>query len=539
MLGKKKSYLAIVVMLIFGLILSACSSNGDSSSSSSTSNENGGDSGSSDDSSAQELIIAQLSEAVSLDPHGSNDTSSSNVAYNIYEQLVYHDENMEIAPGLAESWEQIDDTTWEFKLREGIKFHDGADFNAEAVKTNFERILDPDVGSPRAFLYEMIDSIEVIDDYTVQFKLKYPFAPFPAHLTHNGGGIISPEAIKKDYEGMENGDEPGAYISLNPSGTGWFKLDEWKSGEYVKLVRNEDYWGEKAKLDSVTFKVVKESLTRVAELESGTSHVIDPLSPSDISRIEGLASASVHKQPSLALSYVGFNMAKEPFDDVRVRQAISMAIDKSQIIDGIYEGTGVPATGPIAPHVWGFDESVQPLEYNVEEAKALLAEAGFENGFETTLWTNDNPDRIKIAEYVQAALAEIGIDVKIEILEWGAYLEQTAAGQHDMFILGWTTVTGDADYGLYPLFHSENLGDPGNRTFTKDAELDEILEQARQESDETTRLQLYKQAQEKLVEIAPMIYVIHTDFIVGIDNKVKGFEITPAGMFKLKDVTIE
>jgi len=528
----RKSLLTIAFMLVFSMILAACSGGEDTSK-----NPKDGDEGSAKE--GGDLQIAWLSDAVSLDPQGSNDVPSSNVQYNIYETLVYQDENIEIQPGLAESWEQVDDLTWEFKLRKNVKFHDGSDFNADVVVANFNRIQDPDVASPRAFLYEMITEVKAVDSHTVQIKTEYPFAPLLAHLSHNGGAMISKQAIDKDYEAMKNGEKAGSYISKNPSGTGPFKLGEWVAGQHVKLVKFDDYWGEKPKLNSVTFKVVPEALTRVAELETGTVHIADPISPSDMSRVDNLPDAGLNRQTSLSLAYIGFNAEKAPFNDVKVRQAITMAIDKKQILDGIYNGTGVPAVGPLAPDVYAFDESVKPLEYNLDEAKKLLAEAGYEDGFSTTIWTNDNPDRQKIAEYVQSALKELNIDVKIEVLEWGAYLADTAAGKHDMFILGWSTATADADYAMYPLFHSANVGEPGNRTFLKDAELDKILEDARKETDDTKRKALYKQAQEKLVELAPMVYLLHTEYITGVSDKVKGFSVHPSGLFNLRNVTIE
>ena len=164
---------------------------------------------------------------------------------------------------------------------------------------------------------------------------------------------------------------------------------------------------------------------------------------------------SLNRQASLSLSYIGFNNNKEPFNDVRVRQALSMAINKDEIISGIYEGTGIPAVGPLAPDVNGYDATVKPIEHNIDKAKELMKEAGYEGGFSTTIWTNDNPERIKIAEYVQSKLKELNVEVKIEVVEWGAYLAQTAEGKHDMFVLGWSTVTADADYGMYELFHSK------------------------------------------------------------------------------------
>lgn len=528
----KKSLLSIAFMLLLSMILAACSG-GEKSSDDKKDGNNEAKSGG-------DLTIAWPSDAVSLDPHGSNDVPSSNVQYNIYETLVYQDENIEIQPGLAESWEQVDDLTWEFKLREGVKFHDGSELNADVVVANFDRLKDPKVASPRAHLYEMVTEVKAVDTYKVQIKTEYPFAPLLAHLAHTGGSIISKEAIDKDYEAMENGEKAGSYISKNPSGTGPFKLEDWVAGQHIKLVKNENYWGEPAKLNSVTFKVVPEALTRVAELETGTVHISDNISPSDMSRIDNLDNADIKRQTSLSLAYLGFNIDKEPFNNVKVRQAISMAIDKQQILEGIYEGTGVPAVGPLAPDVYGFDDSVKPLEYNLEEAKKLLKEAGYEKGFKTTIWTNEgNAERLKIAEYVQSALRELNIEVEIQSIEWGTYLADTAAGKHNMFILGWSTATADADYAMYPLFHSSMVGEPGNRTFLKDSELDKILEEARKETDDTKRKALYKQAQEKLVELAPMVYLLHTEYITGVSTNVKGFSTHPSGMYLLRNVTIE
>lgn len=485
-----------------------------------------------------DLVIAQLSDAVSLDPHGSNDTPSSNVAFNIYEALLVQDENMELQPGLATDWEMVDDLTWQFTLREGVTFHDGSDFNADVVQANFDRVLDDAVASPRAFLFEMVEEVNVIDDYTVEFVTEFPFSPLPAHIAHNGGGIISGELIEADYAAMEEGSDPGTVINDNPVGTGPFAFESWEPGEEVVLVRNEEYWDGAPALDSITFRVVPEGSTRLADLETGAVHISDPISPSDISRVEGTDGMFVNQQPSVSLSYIGFNAEKEPFNDPLVRRAISHAIDQQSIIDGIYDGIGVPAIGPLAPDVFGFDENVSGLEHDLDLARELLAEAGFEDGFSTTLWTNDNQDRIDTATVVQSQLEEIGIDVEVEIVEWGAYLADTAAGEHDMFILGWSTVTGDADYGMFPLFHSSNFGEAGNRTFFATDELDALLEDARQSSDEDERLELYSQAQEILVEEAPMIYVHHQEFLLAVSDDVEGLWQHPTGILQLRDVTL-
>ncbi|MFE0557558.1 glutathione ABC transporter substrate-binding protein [Paenibacillus sp. FSL W8-0187] len=492
-----------------------------------------------DDTGANELVIAWLSDPPSMDPHMSTDQQTSVMTTHIYDTLVIHDKDLNIQPGLAESWKAIDELTWEFKLRQGVKFTDGSPFNAEVVKANIDRMQDPEVASPRASLVGMIKEVKVVDEYTVQLVTEYAFSPLLAHLAHSAVGMISAEAIKLDYEKVKAGEKGGAYLAQNPVGTGVFKLESWNPGQEVKLVANADYWGDKAKVERVTFKVVSEEGTRIAELETGYAHIIDPVSPSSISRIESTDGMSLNRQASLSLSYIGFNNDKKPFNDVRVRQALSMAINKDEIISGIYEGTGIPAVGPLAPDVNGYDATVKPIEHNIDKAKELLKEAGYEGGFSTTIWTNDNPERIKVAEYVQSKLKELNVEVKIEVVEWGAYLAQTAEGKHDMFILGWSTVTADADYGMYELFHSKNVGEPGNRTFTKDPELDKLLDAGRKENDPEQRKLIYKQAQEKLVELAPMLYIHHQEYLNGVSSKVEGFWRHPNGIMQLHQVSIQ
>lgn len=523
---KRRMLLWVVSLILAGLLLGGCGQA--PSPAAPEAPQKGGD-----------LVMALLSDAVTLDPHTGNDVPSSNVTYNLYETLVIFDQNNVLQPLLATEWKAVDELTWEFKLRQGVKFHDGSELKAQNVKATFERLLDPAVASQRLFLYSMIEAITVVDEYTVRFKTKFPFAPLPAHLAHNGGGIISLEAIEKDYAEMKAGNKPGSFLAQNPVGTGPFRLESWEPGNQLKLVRNEDYWGEKVKLESVTFKVVPENLTRLSELETGYAHIADPIQPSDVKRVASMPNAYLHRKSATSLAYIGFNCQKAPFNDVRVRQAISMAINKNDIVDGVYRGTAIPAVGPIAPGVFGFDPAVKSMPFDKEKAKQLLAEAGFEKGFSTTIWTNDNPARIQIAEYVQSKLRELNITVTIEVMEWGAYLDSTGEGKHDMFILGWSTPTLDGDYAMYALFHSSNQGKAGNRSFFADEKVDELLDKGRQEADPAKRLAFYKEAQERLVELAPMLYLIHIEDLTGVNTNVKGFDSTPARMFLLRNVYIE
>ncbi|WP_217588409.1 glutathione ABC transporter substrate-binding protein [Lentibacillus saliphilus] len=537
----RKMLWLVSLLFMLAFVLAACAGDGTPNNDSENNDDNGAAEGNDDSDNAAkggDIIIAMGSDAVTLSTQGSNDVPSSNVGENVYETLTVLDENQEVQPGLAD-WEEIDETTWDFHIKEGIKFHDGEELNAEAVKQNFDRLVDEKIASPRSFLLEAVDSWEVTGDYTLRINLKYAYAPLLSNLAHSGTGIMSPKVIEEDYKQLEEGGDPDAYINKNPAGTGPFKLQEWTPGEKIVLERYEDYWGDNAKLDTITFKVVSEQSARIAELDTEGSHIVDNIGPNNVSRVEGMDNADVLQEPSVSLSYVGFNAQKEPFDNVKVRQAISMAIDKDEIIQGIYNGVGIPAIGPLAPPVFGYDENVDGLEYDVEKAKELLAEAGYEDGFSTTIWTNDNEQRVDTAVNVQAQLKEIGIDVKIEELEWGAYLERTANGEHDMFILGWSVVTSDADYGMYPLFHSSAVGDPGNRSFLENDELDKVLDDARKETDPQARQDLYSQAQEMLVELAPMLYIHHQEYLIGVNSTVKDFSINPQGIYQLKDAYIE
>ncbi|WP_152657484.1 glutathione ABC transporter substrate-binding protein [Oceanobacillus sp. CFH 90083] len=486
-----------------------------------------------------DLIIAAGSDAVYLDPHIANDVPSGNVNINIYETLTKFDEDLELEGLLAESWEDIAEDVWEFKLREGITFQDGSEFNAEVVKMNVERILDDEVASPRKVLFEIIDEVKVIDDYTVQFITSSPFAPLPSHFAHYASSMVSPEAIEADYENAEAGNEYGAYISENPVGTGMFEFESWDPGSEIVLTNNTDYWGEGAKVDTVTFKVVPETLTRVAEVESGQAHIVDPLISNNIEQLENSSEANIYIRDGASITYLGFNVEKEPFTDERVRRAISMALNREEMVDGILDGAGVIAKGPVNDTNFGYRDDIDAIEFDPEAAKELLAEAGYEDGFSTTIWTNDSQERIDIATYAQSLLADIGVDVEIQELEWGTYLERTGNGEHEMFILGLSLGTHDADYPMHMLFHSDNAGPPGNRTMMRDETFDEMLHEARIEQDEDTRLDLYVEAANYLNEQSPMAFLYHPDRIMGYHNTVEGFWSDPSGLYQLKDVTIQ
>ena len=475
-----------------------------------------------------ELVVAQSADAVSLDPHATNDSRSALIIKHIYETLVVQDEELTLQPGLAESWTFIDEKTYEFKLREGVHFHNGELFTASDVKFTLLRALEsPNV----SHIVGNIDpeGITIIDDFTIQISTLEPFAPLLAHLAHSAMSILNEEAV------LVAGDTFGQ----NPVGTGRFIFESWLAGDRVVMKRNEDYHGTVANVEKLVVRTISEAPNRLIELETGAVDIALDIAPADINRLNAHEGLTLHRQADLRSNYLGFNSQKEPFDNVLVRQAINYAVDVELIVNTILEGVGEAATGPIGANVWGANLDLEGYGYNPERAKELLAEAGLPDGFNTTLLIDDDATRVSIATVVARQLSEIGINVEIQSLEWGAYLEQTAEGNHEMFILGWTTVTADADYGLFPLFHSSQFGAGGNRTFFENSRVDELLEAGRTTNDPDARLAYYLEAQEIIVEEAPWLFLHVGETLVGTQANINGFKLNPSGHHTFYGVSFE
>lgn len=481
--------------------------------------------GSAKDPENDSLVIAQGAHPASLDPHQSNDQPSSRVNKQIYEPLVAATVDMEIVPAIAESWEPIDDTTWQFNIREGVKFHNGDELTANDVKFSLERMLaSPEV----AHIVAALSSVEVEDDYTVILETSEPFAPILAHLSHSAASIFSEAAVTAAGDNYHN----------EPVGTGAYKFVSQEAGDSVTLERFDDYWGEPADIKTVVFRNIPEGTNRTIGLETGEIDIAYEIEPIDKATVSEHDDLQLIEEAALSTQYIGFNVNKAPFDDINVRKAINHAINVEEIIEVVLEGSGTLANGPTNPSVFGYNEDLEGYEYDPDLAQELLEEAGAED-LNISLWTNDNPVRVRIASIVQEQLRLVGITVDIEQVEWSAYLERTGAGEHDMFILGWTTVTGDADYGLYALFHSTQHGGAGNRTFFDNAEVDSLLDTGRTSVDEAERLEAYAKAQEIIVEEAPQIFLYYDTQNVGIQNYVTGFELHPAGHHSIYGVNFE
>lgn len=475
----------------------------------------------------EELIIAQDGESKSLDIHQGNDGFSLRANRLIYSRLVEADENMQIHPGLAESWQQLDDRTMQFKLRKGIKFHNGDDFTAEDVKFSFERMMN----SPRiAFVLPPIERIDVVDDYTVNIVTKTPFGPLLAHLSHPALGMVSKKLLTENPEALKE----------KPIGTGSYKFKEWIYGDKLVLEKNEDFYDKNERgLKYIIFKNVVEASNRAIGLETGEIDIATPISSVDEENIKNNPKLQLLTKPSISYTYIGMNMTKAPLNDIRVRKAINYAIDKQAIIDVILNGNGKIATSPIAPGVFGFTDKTKNYEYNVEKAKELMKEAGYENGFTTSMLVFSGEANTQTAEIVQAYLKEIGIDLKIEIVEVSAYWDMTERGVHNLFLGSWGVVTGDADYGLYAMYHSSAKGGAGNRDFYENEEVDELLDKAKTEIDSETRKKLYEEAQILIVNDAPDVMLYNRNLTVGAQKYIKGLGIHPVTLYNFATVYIE
>lgn len=475
----------------------------------------------------EELIIAQDGESKSLDIHQGNDGFSLRANRLIYSRLVEADENMQIHPGLAESWKQLDDKTMQFNLRKGIKFHNGDDFTAEDVKFSFERMMN----SPRiAFVLPPIERIDIVDDYTVNIVTKTPFGPLLAHLSHPALGMVSKKLLTENPEALKE----------KPIGTGSYKFKEWIYGDKLVLEKNEDFYDKnERRLKYIIFKNVVEASNRAIGLETGEIDIATPISSVDEENIKNNPKLQLLTKPSISYTYIGMNMTKVPLNDIRVRKAINYAIDKQAIIDVILNGNGKIATSPIAPGVFGFTDKTKNYEYNVEKAKELMKEAGYENGFTTSILVFSGEANTQTAEIVQAYLKEIGIDLKIEIVEVSAYWDMTERGVHNLFLGSWGVVTGDADYGLYAMYHSSAKGGAGNRDFYENEKVDELLDKAKTEIDPETRKKLYEEAQILIVNDAPDVMLYNRNLTVGAQKYIKGLGIHPVTLYNFATVYIE
>ncbi|GLI54829.1 diguanylate phosphodiesterase [Propionigenium maris DSM 9537] len=460
------------------------------------------------------LVYAQLTEAKSLDPHASTDQYSQRVIANIYDRLVEVDEDMNIIPSFATEWKNDGDTTMVFKLREGVKFHSGKEATAEDVKFSLERAM----GSPKlGSLYTLFDRIEVVDKYTVSVTTKKPFGALLYHLSHKSASILNKEFVEEN-EGN---------IDQIADGTGAYMLDSWTAGDNIVLKRNAQYFRGEPAIEYIKIRSIAEENSKVIGLETGEIDIAADLESMSRNTILENNNLILAETSSFSVQYLGMNVEKPYLNDIKVRKAIAMAIDKDIIIETILMGAMKEANSFLAPGVFGYSKSAATYEYNPEEARKLIEETGYEN-IELTVLTSNNTTRAQICEVIQAQLKEIGVDLKIEIVEWGTFLSATSSGKAELYMLGWSPSTGDGDYGLVPNTHSANKGSGGNRSFYENKELDRVLDMAKEELDVDRRRDLYAEAQDIINEDVPVLPLYYQLSNAGLNKSVKGYVQTSA-----------
>lgn len=457
------------------------------------------------------LIVAQAAEAKTMDPVASNDVPSHRVFLNIYDTLLQRDEKGDLVPALAESWEQVDPLTLVLKLKKGIKFHNGNDFKANDVVFSLTRAKEaPALMS----FFGDIDKVEAVDDYTVKITTKQPFGPLVNYLSHKGSCILDEETVNA----------AGEDYALHPVGTGPYEFVSWRSGDRIVLKANPNYFGGKPVTENLVFRVITEATNRTIALETKEVDIAYEIDPIDLQFVKSNPELVLLEQPALNISYLGFNTQKAPFDKKEVREAIAYAIDVPSLIQAVYLGAATPASSSVPPGVPGYNPNSKKYEQNIALAKELLTKAGYPNGFKAKISLNDTGVRKNIAIILQDQLKQIGIDLEVEIMEWGAYLDKLARGEQDMFILGWTTPP-ECDSALYALFHSKQHGSGGNRTYYTNTRVDELLDLARRSTNQEERNKYYFEIQDIVQEELPMFVLVNPFDNAGLQKDIKGFQL--------------
>ncbi|MGD9676629.1 MAG: ABC transporter substrate-binding protein [Candidatus Bipolaricaulia bacterium] len=462
--------------------------------------------------SQERLTIAIGAEPTSLDVHNTRANSDENVAWYIYESLVSRNNaQVEVRPSLATSWEvSSDGLTWIFFLKQEVFFHDGTPFNAAAVVANFERLLNPAAPCIKSGVYSFVDRVEAIDEFTVAFKLKFPFGPTLAHIAHPGGGIASPTALEK-Y---------GTDIGQNPVGTGPFVLKSWSVGVGIVLVRNESYHGQAPAFAEIEFRTVREEAARVMMLETGDADIAIGIPPSESMRLAKDPRFQEFRTPTNRIVFIGINLKNPVFSDLRVRQALNYAVDKEAIIEEILDGYGSVSDSVLAPLTWGYVPGIR-YEYDPYLARKLLREAGIPEGTKMTLKTPQGRylRDAETAEAVQGYLIAVGLDVELEIMEWGAFITQVMQAPeekatHYLYLMAFSPSTADADWLLRSCALCSSLPPLGyNATYFCNEEFDRLALEAQREVDPEKRLALYGEAQAIFRDAAPFIFLNVMEYV--------------------------
>lgn len=509
--------------------------------------------------SAKTLVFCSEGSPENFYP-GINTTGTSFDANSqIYSRIVdFERGTTKVIPGLAEKWDiSADGKVYTFHLRKGVKWHSNANFkptralNADDIIFAIERQWKEsnpyfkvtssnhsyfnDMGMPK-----LLKSVDKVDDYTVKVTLNAAEAPFLSDLAMEYAGIQS-----KEYaDAMLKAGTPEK-IDQEPIGSGPFMLVQYQKDAIIRYKAFPEFWGGKAKIDDLIFAITPDASVRWAKLQKGECHVMPYPNPADLDAIRKDSNVTVLEQPGLNIGYLAYNTTKKPFDDVRVRKALNMAMNKQAIIDAVYLSTGVAAINPIPPTMWSYNKSIKDDPYDPVAAKKLLAEAGFPNGLETDLWAMPvqrpyNPNAKRIAELMQADLAKIGVKAEIKSFEWGEYRKRAQAGEHQMAQLGWTGDNGDPDNFLNTLLGCAAAKSNGSNIAKFCYQpFEDLVQKAKSVSDQAERTKLYEQAQVIFKEQAPWFTIAHSVQLKPVRKEVVDFKLSPFGRHTFYGVDIK
>lgn len=481
------------------------------------------------------ITVGVGAETVGFDPHNTVTNESAAMNAIVYDFLVTFDQNLDIQPSLATKWQVAPDgVTWTFHLRKGIKFQSGVDFDAIAVKKNFDRILAG--GTTRTSFFEpFLKEAKVVDKYTVQLITKFPFGPMLRNLAHSAGMIADVSVVEK-----------GKDLRYNPSGTGAYTLQEWVRGDHITLVANANYFKAKPKVDKLVFRIIPDDTTRTMMLKTGELDVAERVSPYELENLQKDKNIKINIIQSTNFVKVGLNTQHEILKDVRVRQALNYAIDREMLCSTILKGLADPANTCLAPLSWGYAKSIKGYNYDPAKAKTLLAQAGWKDSdgdgildkdgkkLSLKFWTSSGVFLMdaKISEALQAYFRAIGADVKLITMDYATRTsllrKPVGEAQHEMFMSSHSPSTADADWGLRPRYRSDMWPPRSfNRFFYANKEVDKYLDEGMKCMDPEKRMELYRKAQEIIVSDAPTVMLYYQKLVFGTRSNVKGLVMLP------------
>jgi peptide/nickel transport system substrate-binding protein len=433
---------------------------------------------------------------------------------NMYDSLLHKTPKLQYEPSLATEWRALDDSTWEFKLRKGVKFHSGDPFSAEDVKFTFERVLNPETKSPQIGNVRAIKEVKVIDEHTVHLVTD---KPFPLLLERM---VFFPIMPKKHFEKVG----AQAFANENPAGTGPYKFVEWKRDQYLRLERFEEHWRGPAPIKTFIIRVIPETATQVAELKTGGVDIVRSLPPDLMPDLTANPNTYVSTAPILRTHYVSLDMRQPPFDKKEARQAANYAIDRQAIIERLMGGLGKVVPTVVNPMAFGYDSSIEPYGYDPKKAKELLKQAGYPNGVDITLHAGTNAAwNRQLYEAIAEMLSEVGLRTNLKIWDQGPAWDKFFQGEGKAtngFLGSWGYYsTFDADAILHPLYHTEPGGWVG-RWYARVPGLDQLIDDARSTVDRDRRLATYTKTQRLIKEEAPSIFLYHQYDMLGINKRI-------------------